>query len=76
MTVIGHLQRGGSPTAFDRILAGRLGMRAVQALAEGKSGLMAGVEGPNVVLRPFSDAWERPSRFDPDYAKLMQILAL
>lgn len=76
VTVVGHLQRGGSPTAFDRILAGRLGVRAVQALAEGQSGLMAGVEGPNVVLRPMSDAWERPSRFNPDYAGLMQILAV
>jgi 6-phosphofructokinase 1 len=76
VTVIGHLQRGGSPTAFDRILAGRLGMRAVQALAEGQTGLMAGVDGRDVVLRPFSDAWERSSHYDPDYAKLMQILAL
>jgi len=76
VTVIGHLQRGGSPTAFDRILAARLGMRAVQALIEGKTGLMTGVDGRDVVLRPFSDAWERPSRFDPAYAELMQVLAL
>ncbi len=76
VTVIGHLQRGGSPTAFDRILAGRLGVRAVQALAEGQSGLMTGVDGRDVVLRPFSDAWDVPSRFNPDYTKLMQILAL
>ncbi len=76
VTVIGHLQRGGSPTAYDRILASRLGVRAVQALAEGQSGLMAGVRGPEVVLRPLSDAWEHPSRFDPAYAELMQILAL
>ncbi len=76
VSVIGHLQRGGSPTAFDRILAARLGMCAVQALRDGKSGLMAGVDGRDVVLRPLSDAWERPSRFDPAYAELMQVLAV
>jgi len=76
VTVIGHLQRGGSPTAFDRILAARLGMCAVQALIEGKTGLMTGVDGRDVVLRPLSDAWERPSRFDPAYTELMQVLAL
>lgn len=76
VSVIGHLQRGGSPTAYDRILAARLGMCAVQALRDGKSGLMAGVDGHDVVLRPLSDAWERPSRFNPAYAELMQVLAL
>lgn len=75
VAVVGHLQRGGSPTAFDRILASRLGVRAVEALVEGKTGLMVGMSKGEVVLRPFSDAWELPSRFAPELLDLMQILS-
>jgi len=75
VAVIGHLQRGGSPTAFDRILASRLGVAAVEALRDGKTGLMAGLSKGEVVLRPFSDAWEKPSKFDPKFVDLMKLLA-
>lgn len=76
VTVIGHLQRGGSPTAFDRILATRLGVLAVDALAEGKSGLMAAVNGPQAVLRPMSDSVDEQSVFDPSYVRISEILSL
>ncbi len=75
VAVVGHLQRGGPPTAFDRILASRLGVAAVEALVAGKTGQMAGVSKGEVVLRPFSDAWEVPSRFDPKLVHLMKLLA-
>lgn len=75
VTVIGHLQRGGSPTAFDRILASRLGVRAVEALLEGETGKMTGVCGNAVVLSPFSDAWDKRTLFDPSLLDVARILA-
>ena len=75
VAVIGHLQRGGSPTAFDRILASRLGVRAVEALVSGERNVMTGVQGNEVVLRPIPDAWETSARFDPSYVDILQVLA-
>lgn len=75
VAVVGHLQRGGPPTAFDRILASRLGVAAVEALVAGKTGLMAGMSKGEVVLRPMSDAWEVSSKFDPKLVELMKLLA-
>jgi 6-phosphofructokinase 1 len=75
VVVIGHLQRGGSPTAADRILASRLGVRAVEALLEGESGKMAGVSSDNVVLRPLSEAWECRTRFDQGFLRVAHVLA-
>lgn len=59
VTVLGHIQRGGSPTAFDRILAGRLGYEAVQALLRGEKGVMVGIVANQVVRTPFEEAVSR-----------------
>lgn len=75
VAVIGHLQRGGSPTAFDRILASRLGVCAVEALLDGETGKMAGVRGNEVILCPLSEAWERRTQFDPSFLRTAAILA-
>lgn len=64
VTVVGHLQRGGRPTARDRILASRMGERAVRALLDGESGKMVGIRGEELVLRPLSAAWEERCSFD------------
>ena len=45
MTILGHIQRGGSPSVFDRLLASRLGANAVQSLIDGKSNIMVGLKG-------------------------------
>ncbi len=60
LTILGHLQRGGSPTAFDRILACRLGQAAVRLLSEGESGVMAALSGQQVVTIPLAKI-DRPS---------------
>jgi 6-phosphofructokinase 1 len=73
--VIGHLQRGGSPSAFDRILASRLGVRAVEALLDGETGKMAGISANNVVLRPLSEAWECRTQFDPTFLRVARVLS-
>jgi len=56
ITVLGHVQRGGSPTAFDRILASRMGTAAVKALSEGASAMMIGLQGRRMKLLPLN-AW-------------------
>ena len=56
VTVLGHVQRGGSPSAYDRILATRLGAAAVQGLVEGKSGTVAGTLGNGIAYTPLEDA--------------------
>lgn len=75
VTVIGHLQRGGRPSAFDRVLASRMGLRAVEALMEDETGKMVGISGNNIVLRPLSEAWECRTLFDPKFLRVAHILA-
>ena len=55
-TVLGHVQRGGTPTAFDRVLATRLGLAAIDAVHDGKWGTMAALHSTKVVLIPLADA--------------------
>ena len=76
VTVIGHLQRGGSPTAFDRVLASRMGVRAVEALLEGESGKMVGVSGQNMLLRPLAEAWGLRTLFDPGLLRVAHVLGV
>ncbi len=55
LTILGHLQRGGSPSAFDRILASRLGAAAVRQFAEGKTGVMVALSGNKIVAIPLEE---------------------
>ena len=55
-TVLGHVQRGGTPTAFDRVLATRLGLRAIDAAHEGAWGTMTALRSSDIVLVPLADA--------------------
>ncbi len=75
VVVIGHLQRGGTPSAFDRILACRLGLKAVESFVDGEDGKMTGISADTVVLRPFSEAWECRTRFDPSFLRTAHILS-
>ncbi len=65
-TVLGHLQRGGSPTPFDRLLATRFGARAVECVVDGKLGCMVALHGPSVVAVPLGEAIAEPKRVSPD----------
>lgn len=64
LTILGHVQRGGSPTAYDRLLGSRLGAAALEALAAGDSGVMVGVSGPSVERRPLEDVVSRKRALD------------
>ena len=56
VTVLGHIQRGGSPTAYDRILASRLGVASVEALLDDQQSVMVGISNDSVELTPLSRA--------------------
>lgn len=72
VTILGHLQRGGSPTANDRILASRLGVAAVDALIEGYHNVMIGIENDEIVYVPFRKAIKNDK---PIKEELVQVLA-
>ena len=74
VTVLGHTQRGGVPSAFDRILASRLGVHAVETLLEGKTNVMIGVKADQVVTPPLSETWNNPTSFDPSYFHIVDAL--
>ncbi len=76
VAIIGHMQRGGTPTAFDRVLAARMGARAVDALLEGESCVMVAAQGTKIALRAISDAWELRNTFDPDLHRLARTLSV
>lgn len=76
VTVIGHVQRGGSPTSRDRILASRLGFAAVNFLLEGVSGCMVGTMKGEIALTPFDDAINKRKTIDADLIEMAKILSL
>ncbi len=65
MTVLGHVQRGGTPTAFDRVLATRFGVAAADLVADGRFGEMAALRGREVVGVPLSEACAGVRSVDP-----------
>jgi len=75
VTILGHIQRGGTPTAFDRLLATRLGAAAVEALLGGKKSMMAGMMGNEVVFTPFEQIWDCKKEPDLNLLKLAKLLS-
>ena len=73
---LGHVQRGGSPSARDRILASELGAAAVTALASGTNGCMVGKLNSEIVHIPLEDTWTKTKELDTRMLKILQILAL
>ncbi|UCC75679.1 MAG: 6-phosphofructokinase [Anaerolineales bacterium] len=71
--VLGHVQRGGSPTVFDRVLATRLGVRAADLIKEGKFGYMAAMQGSRVVAVPLQEVANRKREVDEDLCALAQM---
>jgi len=75
VTVLGHIQRGGSPSCFDRVLASRLGVGAVDALLEGKSNIMVGIEHKKIVHVPFDTAINIKKILDTDLIRVADIVS-
>ena len=76
VTTLGHIQRGGNPTARDRVLASRCGMAAVEGLIAGKQNCMAGVMNQEVVYTSFADCIGKTKPLIPDHLKLIEILSI
>lgn len=66
VTVLGHIQRGGSPIAFDRILASRYGVEAAGLVARGEFGRMVALRGNRIISVPIAEAVSHPNYVDPD----------
>ena len=75
LTTVGHIQRGGNPTASDRILGSRLGTAAVDALAEDAHGTMVGVRGERIERVPLAEVIGKERPLDPDLYRMAEILA-
>jgi 6-phosphofructokinase 1 len=76
VVILGHVQRGGSPTAYDRILASRLGAAAVDALIDGQRNVLVGIENDKVVLVPFSKAIKNDKPIDPELIRVLKTLSI
>ena len=76
VTILGHLQRGGSPSAFDRILASRFGCAAVQALMDEQRSIMVGLQNGDVVYVPLSKAIKEKKDIKDDKWQALQVLSL
>ena len=76
VTILGHVQRGGAPTANDRILATKLGVKAVELLIAGEAGLMVGMESGKVTTHKLSYAWENYSKSSEEDYKIATMLSL
>ena len=64
--MLGHVQRGGSPTAYDRVLATRFGLHAVDAVHEGVSGVMVALQGTDIVRVPLEEATRELKTVPPE----------
>jgi 6-phosphofructokinase 1 len=75
LTILGHIQRGGSPTAFDRLLATRMGVKALEVLRAEQSGLMIGLDGRELATVPLEEALEQPRQISASFYEMARILA-
>jgi 6-phosphofructokinase 1 len=75
LTILGHIQRGGSPTAFDRLLATRMGLRALEALGAGESGVMVGLDGRDISTVPMEVATSKTRPINEKYFEMARILS-
>ncbi len=74
VAILGHVQRGGNPTARDRVLATRLGFEAVQALHQGENDVMVGIINNNVTFTPLKDTFGKIKEINRDLVALAKIL--
>ena len=76
VTILGHIQRGGSPTAFDRIIASKMGGRAVELLLNGKTSRVVGIKGNEIIDMDIDEALSIKNKFDKDTYNLTKILSI
>ncbi|MCK0130732.1 6-phosphofructokinase [Flavobacteriaceae bacterium F08102] len=76
VSVLGHMQRGGSPTCFDRVLASRLGVKAVESLLDGETNVMVGTVNNEIVVTDIENAIKRPHDINRELLRISDILSV
>ncbi|MBC5772538.1 6-phosphofructokinase [Pontibacter sp. KCTC 32443] len=76
VTILGHVQRGGAPTASDRMLASQLGIACVEGLIQGRSCEMAGIINAELVYTPFIETITKVKALNPNYSRMIDILSV
>ena len=76
VSVLGHMQRGGAPSCFDRVLASRLGVKAVESILEGKSNYMVGLLADKIVLTPLEQAIKGHTEVDQELLRVSDIMSV
>lgn len=76
VTILGHLQRGGRPTAHDRIIASRMGVASIQALLEGQRNVMIGIDDDKIVYVPFAKAIKNDKPIDRELVNVLHELSI
>jgi 6-phosphofructokinase 1 len=74
VSVLGHIQRGGTPSCFDRVLGTQLGVRAVESLIDGKNGLMVGISNGKIVFTPLNKALKGKTKINKELLRMSQIM--
>ena len=75
VSILGHIQRGGKPSAYDRLLASRLGVKAVEFLIAGYSNVMTGLNGREISPVPIEEVVSNTKKINPDYLHIAKILS-
>ena len=75
VSVLGHMQRGGSPSCFDRVLASRMGVKAVESLLKGKSNLMVGLINDKITVTPLEKAIKGQSKINKELIRVSDIMS-
>ena len=76
VSVLGHIQRGGSPTCFDRVLASRMGVKAIDSLLKNKKQVMVGIKGNSMSLTPLIKAVKGKSKIDSELLRISDIMSI
>jgi len=75
VSVLGHMQRGGSPSCFDRVLASRMGVKAVESLLDGKTNFMVGLKNNKMELTPLDKAIKGKSKINLELLRVSDIMS-
>jgi ATP-dependent phosphofructokinase / diphosphate-dependent phosphofructokinase len=73
VTILGHIQRGGTPTAFDRVLATRFGIAAIDSMDDGDYGMMVALRGTDIVRVPIGEAVTELKTVDPELYETAEV---
>ena len=76
VSVLGHMQRGGAPSCFDRVLASRMGVFAVESLLDGKSNIMVGIDNDTMILTDLDKAIKGKSNINKNLIRVSDILTI